>query len=209
MYLCNNASDPIIVGDASSSFTDANTSKIWSITKPLFKGHVYTLDDSLYAEYSKTLETGSLPITFETETIQEQTVFEKSEIFTTIARNVSKLNKIFVSFGREVAPVDYDGYVGSFGEIYKWWNAMYHPLAQSTSVLCGGYDSNYDLSASLVIGNQVIPTQEAQGVKEACLHLMRCSEKPFLIRAEDYQTQKFMFGFNLMKFENGSYTGMN
>ena len=209
MYLCNNASDPIIVGGASSSFTDANTSKLWSITKPLFKGNVYTLDDSLYAEYSKILETGSLPITFETETIQEQTVSENSEIFTTIVRNVSKLNKIFISFGREVAPAGYDGYVGSFGEIYKWWNAMYHPLAQSTSVLYGGYDSNYDLSASLVIGNQVIPTQEVQGVKEAYLHLMHCSEKPFLIRAEDYQTQKFMFGFNLMKFENSSYTGMN
>ena len=56
---------------------------------------------------------------------------------------------------------------------------MYHPLAQSASVLYGGYDSNYDLSASLVIGNQVIPTQEAQGVKEAYLHLMHCSENPF------------------------------
>ena len=62
--------------------------------KPVIKAAgVYSLDDSLYAEYAKILETGSLPITFENETMQEQTTSSETEIFTTIVRNVSKQNK--------------------------------------------------------------------------------------------------------------------
>ena len=66
--------------------------------QPLFKGNVYTVGDSLYTEDAKILETGWLPIAFETETMQEQTASTSSEIFTTIVRNVSKLNKLFISF---------------------------------------------------------------------------------------------------------------
>ena len=43
---------------------------------------------------------------------------------------------------------------------------MYHPLAHVTGDK-GRYDPEHDLSASLIIGNQVIPSQEIQGVREA------------------------------------------
>ena len=73
-------------------FTASNTSITWPVTQPLCKGNVYTRDDSLYVEYARTIENGSLPATFETETLQEQAASTSTEVFTTIVRNVSKLN---------------------------------------------------------------------------------------------------------------------
>ena len=96
LYLTSDVLKPIV--NRTGLFTAANTSITWSVTKPLFKGNVYTLDDSLYAEYAKVLEQGSLPITFETETLQEQTASTSTEVITTIVRNVSKLNKQCISF---------------------------------------------------------------------------------------------------------------
>ena len=160
LYLTSDVLKPIVT--RTGLFTASNTSITWSVTKPLFKGNVYTLDDSLYAEYSKILETGSLPITFETETLQEQTASTSTEIFTTIVRNVSKLNKLFISFSNTTPKI----YTGGYGELLKEYLRMYHPLGV-VSLDKGFYDPEYDLSASLIIGNQVIPSQEIQGVREA------------------------------------------
>ena len=209
LYLVNDATLPIIAQGATADFTATNTSNSWAIKKPIFKGHVYSLDDSLYAEYAKILESGSLPITFETETMQEQTTSASTastEIFTTIVRNVSKLNKMFISFSNTTSK----GYVGGFDEILKEYNSLYHPLAhQGSAVDAGYYDPIYDLIASLVVGNQVIPSQEIQGVREAYVHLMHCADNPLLVRSEGFKTQAFMLGFNLQKLESANYTGMN
>ena len=174
LYLVNDANLPIIAQGATSDFTATNTSNSWAIKMLIFKGNVYSLDDSLYAEYAKILESGSLPITFETETMQEQTTSASTEIFTTIVRNVSKLNRMFISFSITTIT----GYVGGFGEILEEYNSLYHPLAhQGSAVDVGYYDPTYDLTASLVIGNQVIPSQEIQGVREAYVHLMHCARQ--------------------------------
>ena len=98
LYLVNDAKLPIIAQGDTSALTATNTSNKWAIKKPVFKANVYSLDDSLYAEYAKILETGSLPITIETETMQEQTTSAETEIFTTIVRNVSKLKKYLFHF---------------------------------------------------------------------------------------------------------------
>ena len=169
LYLVNNATLPIIAQGATSDFMATNTSSSWAIKKPVFKANVYSVDDSFYAEYAKILETGSLPITFETETMQERTASASTEIFTTIVRNVSKLNKMLISFSNTTSK----GYVGGFGEILKEYNSLYHPLAhQGSAVDVGYYDPIYDLTASLVIGNQVIRWLEARTIK----HKHLCSD---------------------------------
>ena len=136
--------------------------------------------------------------------MQEQTASAETEVFTTIVRNVSKLNKLCISFSNPSAKT----YVGGYGELLKEYNRMYHPLGNITNDV-GIYNPEYDLSASLVIGNQVIPSQEIQGVREAYAHLMHCSDKPMLVRAEDYRSHAFMYGFNLQKLESANYTGMS
>ena len=67
---------------------------------------------------------------------------------------------------------------------------MYHPLAHITNDK-GYYDPEHDLSASLIIGNQVIPSQEIQGIRESYAHLMHCADKPILVSAEEYRSQNF------------------
>ena len=96
LNLVNDAKLPKIAQGGTSLITATHTSNSWSIKKPVFKANVYSLDESLYAEYAQILETGSLPITFETETMQEQTTSASTEIFTTIVRNVSKLHIFFM-----------------------------------------------------------------------------------------------------------------
>ena len=59
--------------------------------------------------------TGSLPITFETETLQEQTASTSSETFSTIVRNAATLKKLFICFSNATQR----GYVGSSGELLK------------------------------------------------------------------------------------------
>ena len=181
LCLVNNVTLPIIAQGATADFTATNTSNSWVIKKPVFKANVYSLDDSLYAEYAKILEGGSLPITFETETMQEQTTSSEAEIFTTIVRNVTKLNKMLISFSNTTDT----GYVRGFGKNLKGYNSLYHPVAhQGSAVDSGYYDPIYDLTASLVIGNQVIPSQEIQVVREAYVHLMCCADNPLLVRSE-------------------------
>ena len=195
LYLTTDVLKPIV--NRTGRFTATNTSITWSVTKPLFKGDVFTLDDILYADYAKILEQGSLPVTFETATLQDQTASTRTEIFTTIVRNVSKLNKLFISFSNATQK----GYVGGYGELLK-------PLARVTGDK-GRYDPEHDLSASLIIGTQVIPSQEIQGVREAYAHLMHCADKPMLVSAENYRSHAFMCGFNLQKLESANYIGMN
>ena len=94
----------------------------------------------MYTEYAKILETGSLPITFEIETMQEQTTSSETEIFTIIIRNVSKLQKICISFSN----ITSKGYIGGFGEILKEYNSLYHPLAhQGSAVDVRYYNAKY------------------------------------------------------------------
>ena len=152
LYLTTDVLKPIV--NRTGLFTASNTSITWSVAKPLFKGTVDTLDDSLHAEYAKQIENVSLPITFETETLQEQTASTSSDIYTTIVRNVSKLNKLFISFSSATQK----GYVGGCGELLKEYNFMYHPLAHVTNDK-GYYDPEHELSASLIVGNQVIPSR--------------------------------------------------
>ena len=118
--------------------------------------------------------------------MQEQTASKSSEIFTTIVRNVSKLNKIYISFSN----TSDKGYVGSFEPILKEYNSLYYPLSQKGGKVDSGYyNPIYDLTASLVIGNQVIPSQQIQGVREAYVYLMHCADNPLLVKSEDYKTQ--------------------
>ena len=85
---------------------------------------------------------------------------------------------------------------------------MYHPLGNITNDV-GISTPEYDLSASLIIGNQVIPSQEIQIVRAAYAHLMHCADKPMLVRAEDCRSHAFMYGFNLQKLGSAFYTGIN
>ena len=96
-----NPLEPIIdlgTTDLNPTFTTANTSQIWSIEQPIITADVHRLDDGLFAEYAEILEKQSLPITFNSVSVQTRTLNQTTDIFTTIVRNVSKADNIFISF---------------------------------------------------------------------------------------------------------------
>ena len=97
LTLVSDPLEPIAVPNV-GDFTTANTSSLWNIEAPIITADVHRLDDGLFAEYAEILEKQSLPITFNSVSIQAQTTSRSTDIFTTIVRNVSKADNIFISF---------------------------------------------------------------------------------------------------------------
>ena len=96
LTLVSDATEPLV--NQSGEFTVANTSFLWNIEQPFITCDVHRLDDGLFAEYAEILEKQSLPITFNSVSVQTQTTSRSTDIFTTIVRNVSKADNIFISF---------------------------------------------------------------------------------------------------------------
>jgi len=146
LTLVSDATEPFV--NQSGEFTVANTSFLWNIEQPIITCDIHRLDDGLFAEYAEILAKQSLPITFNSVSVQTQTTSRSTDIFTTIVRNVSKADNIFISFYSNF------GYKGGFQEVLKPHNLLYHPLSwESGTSIAQRYYANIDLSFQLSIGN--------------------------------------------------------
>ena len=96
LTLVSDANEPLV--NLSGDFTTGNTSFLWNIEQPIITCDIHRLDDGLFAGYAEILEKQSLPITFNSVSVQTQTTSRSTDIFTTIVRNVSKADNIFISF---------------------------------------------------------------------------------------------------------------
>ena len=199
-------SDPLepIVVTTYGDFTTANTSTTWSIEQPVMTADVHRLDDGLFAEYAEILEKQSLPITFNSVSVQTQTISRNRDIFTTIVRNVSKADNIFISFYALRA------YQGGFGEVLKPHNLLYHPLGWQNQVsVTQQYYEDLDLSFQLSIGNTAIPEMPTMGITDNYKHLQETRNNHVSIKPHLYRTNSFLAGFNLKKLNSANYTGLN
>ena len=202
LTLVSDATEPLV--NQSAEFTTTNTSFLWNIEAPIITADVHRLDDGLFAEYAEILEKQSLPITFNSVSIQTQTTSKTTDIFTTIVRNVSKADNIFISF---YSP---HGYAGGFGEVLKPHNLLYHPLAFETSVSTAqNYFEDLDLQFQLSIGNTVIPEMPTLGITDNYKHLQETRNNHVSIKPQMYRTNSFLAGFNLKKLNSANYTGLN
>ena len=137
LTLVSDANEPLV--NLSGDFTVANPSFLWNIEQPI----ITCDDDGLFAEYAEILEKQSLPITFNSVSVQTQTTSRSTDIFTTIVRNVSKADNIFISFYSNF------GYKGGFQEVLKPHNhnLLYHPLSwESGTSIAQRYYENIVLS---------------------------------------------------------------
>ena len=191
LTLVNDPLEPIVrptIGD----FTTTNTSATWSIEAPLITADVHRLDDGLFAEYAVILEKQSLPITFNSVSVQTQTTSPTTDIFTTIVRNVSKADNIFISFYALRA------YQGGFGEVLRPHNLLYHPLGWETSThITQEYHRDLDLQFQLSIGNMVIPEMPTSGIADNYKHLQETRNNHVSIKPHMYRTNSFLAGFCL------------
>ena len=150
------------------------------------------------------MEKQSLPITFNSVSVQTQTTSRSTDIFTTIVRNVSKADNIFISFYSNF------GYQGGFPEVLKAHNLLYHPLAwESETHNRQDYYDDLDISFQLSIGNTVIPEMPTKGVCDNYKHLQETRNNHVSIKPQMYRTNSFLAGFNLMKLNSANYTGLN
>ena len=203
LTLVSDPLEPIVVSNL-GDFTVTNTSTTWSIEQPLITADVHRLDDGLFAEYAEILEKQSLPITFNSVSVQTQTISRTTDIFTTIVRNVSKADNIFISF------YSIFGYKGGFGEVLKPHNQLYHPLSWQSGVSTRQqYYEDLDLSFQLSIGNNVIPEMPTLGINDNYKHLQETRNNHVSIKPHMYRTNSFLAGFNLKKLNSANYTGLN
>ena len=136
--------------------------------------------------------------------VQTQTTSPTTDIFTTIVRNVSKADNIFISFYALKA------YQGGFGEVLKPHNLLYHPLGWETNThITQEYFRNVDLQFQLSIGNMVIPEMPTSGVADNYKHLQETRNNHVSIKPHMYRTNSFLAGFNLKKLNSANYTGLN
>ena len=202
LTLVSDPLEPLVL--QSGEFTTVNTSYLWSIEQPLITADIHRLDDGLFAEYAEILEKQSLPITFNSVSVQTQTISRNTDIFTTIVRNVSKADNIFISFYSNF------GYKGGFGELLKPHNLLDHPLSYGSGVHTRQqYYEDLDLSFQLSIGNTVIPEMPTMGVAENYKHLQETRNNHVSIKPHMYRTNSFLAGFNLKKLNSANYTGLN
>ena len=199
-------SDPLepIVEHNGFGINSITNSLIWTIEQPLITADVHRLDDGLFAEYAEILEKQSLPITFNSVSVQTQTTSRTTDIFTTIVRNVSKADNIFISFYSN------PGYKGGFHEVLKPHNLLYHPLSYEPWVsIKQQYYEDLDLSFQLSIGNTVIPEMPTMGITDNYKHLQETRNNHVSIKPHMYRTNSFLAGFNLKKLNSANYTDLN
>ena len=202
LTLVSDPLEPLV--NQSAEFTTTNTSFLWSVEQPLITADIHRLDDGLFAEYAEILEKQSLPITFNSVSVQTQTISRSTDIFTTIVRNVSKADNIFISFYSNF------GYKGGFQELLKPHNLLYHPLSWGSGVNTRQqYYEDLDLSFQLSIGNTVIPEMPTLGVADNYKHLQETRNNHVSIKPHMYRTNSFLAGFNLKKLNSANYTGLN
>ena len=133
-----------------------------------------------------------------------QTTSRNTDIFTTIVRNVSKADNIFIFFYSNF------GYKGGSQEVLKPHNLLYHPLSwESGTSIAQRYYKNIDLSFQLSIGNTVIPEMPTMGVADNYKHLQETRNNHVSIKPHMYRTNSFLAGFNLKKLNSANYTGLN
>ena len=106
------------------TFTDENTSLLWSILNVQAKCGLITLDSSLQESYVKLLEEGKkLAITYNTFILQFQTIAGQKDFSIDITRSLTRLKSVFVKFRKDYTVGYRANAVGS-----KSWNDFVSPM---------------------------------------------------------------------------------
>ena len=106
------------------TFTDENTSLLWSILNVQAKRGLITLDSSLQESYVKLLEEGKkLAITYNTFILQFQTIAGQKDFSIGITRSLTRLKSVFVTFRKDYTVGYRANAVGS-----KSWNDFVSPM---------------------------------------------------------------------------------
>ena len=221
LELVNSMTEPIIIQTGTSTnlgvFPDGtsaqpqNTSNKWEINNVNLKCDICHLDNNLNNAYVEHLLGGkALPITMTTFITQQQTVAGYSQLDVQVIRSVSKLVGLFITFNKD--PVDA---VGAEEVFHKEFSRFYHPMINNDEAVNGFYNPDYELEFSVQLGSKLYPEYPCNSITQCFYHLRKALNLPTFHQHSissqwlEYKESEFIFGFNLEKVPDSSYTGIN
>ena len=221
LELVNSMTEPIIIqtgtGTNAGDFPDGlvaqpqNTSNKWEINNVHLTCDICHLDNNLNNAYVEHLLGGkALPITMTTFITQQQTVAGYSQLDIQVIRSASKLVGLFITFNKD--PVDA---VGANEYFHKEFTRFYHPMVNNNEDVNGFYNPDYDLEFSIQLGSKLYPEYPCKSITEGFYHLRKALNLPTFHQHSissqwlEYKESEFIFGFNLEKVPDSSYTGIN
>ena len=221
LELVNSITEPIIIqtstgGDA-GDFPDGtvaqpqNTSNKWEINNVHLNCDICHLDNNLNNAYVEHLLGGkALPITMTTFITQQQTVAGYSQLDIQVIRSVSKLVGVFITFNKD--PVDS---VVADEYFHKEFTRFYHPMINNDEAVNGFYNPDLDLEFQIQLGSKLYPEYPCNSITQCFYHLRKALNLPTFHQHSissqwlEYKESEFIFGFNLEKVPDSSYTGIN
>ena len=186
-----------------------NTSNTWEINNVHLKCDICHLDNNLNNAYVEHLLGGkALPVTMTTFITQQQTVAGYSQLDIQVIRSVSKLVGFFITFNKD--PVDA---VGADEYFHKEFTRFHHPMINNDEAVNGFYNPDYDMEFSIQLGSKLYPEYPCKSITECFYHLRKALNLPTFHQHSissqwlEYKESEFIFGFNLEKVPDSSYTG--
>ena len=221
LELVNSSNDPIISDlDDARPFTAANTSLKWQIDNVQAKVDMCTLDNALDNSYAEHLLSGkAFPINYNTYISQFQSlastgnngvVTGQQKVRLNVTRTLSRLKSVFVSLVRGVPDAQLAANLGS-----KDWNDFYSPMYEAAKVADGAFDSSKEFEAQLQLGSKLYPEYPIRSHSEAFYQLRKTmgvqssGVHSFDVDAHEYRTCKFIWGTDLERVLESSFSGMN
>ena len=218
LELVNSITEPIIIqtgattGDfpAGTVANPQNTSNKWEINNVHLNCDICHLDNNLNNAYVEHLLGGkALPITMTTFITQQQTVAGYSQLDIQVIRSVSKLVGVFITFNKD--PVD----DASAKVFHKEFTRFYHPMINNDEDVNGFYNPDLDLEFQIQLGSKLYPEYPCNSITQCFYHLRKALNLPTFHQHSissqwlEYKESEFIFGFNLEKVPDSSYTGIN
>ena len=205
LELCKDKTDPFVYIGTSTIFTSSNTSNDWSLSNVQAKCDLLVLDNELENGYTQLLMSGkTMPINYSTYISQYQTVLAQRNVRINVARSLSRLKSVFVSFNKNNLPES---------SIYKAFNSFYSPMFEdSTSQIFG---NEKEMQFSIQLGAKQYPEHPIRSHSEAFYQLKKClgiqasNVHSFNITGQEYRRRKFILGIDTETILSSAFSGRN
>ena len=203
LELCSKFDDPFV--SINNPFKIADTSNEWDLSNVQAKCDVLILDSELENGYTQLLMSGKhLTFNYSTYIHQYQSIAGQPKTRLNVARSLSRLKSVFVTFDKTdlISPV------------YKKFNSFYSPMFNDDKALILVGDAN-EIEFSVTLGSKMYPEQPIRSHSEAYYQLRKTlgvqssALHSFDISAQEYKRRSFVLGIDTETILHATMTGHN
>ena len=205
LELCKNLADPFV--SIAAPFSILDTSNEWHLSDVQAKADILTLDSELENGYTQLLMSGKhLTLNYSTYIHQYQSIAGQPKTRLNIARSLSRLKSVFVTFDKtNLAPVS---------PVYKTFNSFYSPMYNAipaTNIM----GKTNEMEFSITLGSKQYPEQPIRSHQEAFYQLRKClgvqssALHSFDISSQEYKRRSFVLGIDTETILHAAMTGHN